>query len=103
MLFIFPYRLASSNEDIKDKSSERTRGIFIRALTDLVTSASNNYMACPLTQLKGSVKEPNMFRNYETEKIARKVYAQLLSYYSARLRYCVLKVTSACYFQHSAH
>jgi len=52
---------------------------------------------------KGSVKEPNMFRNYETEKIARKVYAQLLSYYSARLRYCVLKVTSACYFQHSAH
>jgi len=51
MLFIFPYRLASSNEDVKDKSSERTRGIFIRALTDLVTSASNNYMACPLTQL----------------------------------------------------
>jgi len=25
-----------------------------------------------LPQLKGSVKEPNMFHNYETEKITRK-------------------------------
>jgi len=27
---------------------------------------------CGLSQLKGSVKEPNMFHNYETEKISRK-------------------------------
>jgi len=26
-----------------------------------------------MSKLKGSVKEPNMFHNYETEKITRKV------------------------------
>ena len=36
--------------------------------TEVVPVSSN----CDRQQLKGSVKEPNMFHNYETEKISRK-------------------------------
>ena len=38
-------------------------------------SAATFYFRAPCTvrgQLKGAVKEPNMFHNYETEKITRK-------------------------------
>ena len=38
----------------------------------LSRSHSNGPHESNLTQLKGSVKEPNMFHNYETEKITRK-------------------------------
>ena len=42
-------------------------------------------------QLKGSVKEPNMFHNYETEKITRKASdaAENLQLYRV-VRFCVL-------------
>jgi len=37
------------------------------------TQRSNvSSLNCGRQQLKGSVKEPNMFHNYETEKISRK-------------------------------
>ena len=46
-----------------------------------------------MSQLKGSVKEPNMFHNYETEKITRKAsdtaeYIELF-HSSARDRYAL--------------
>ena len=47
-------------------------------------------------QLDGSVKEPNIFHNSESEKSTRKVYEQLFENYSARLRYFALEVSSFC-------
>ena len=54
-------------------------------------------------KLNGSVKEPNIFHNSETEKSARKVYEQLFENFSARLRYFALEVTPACSFHRSAY
>ena len=43
-----------------------------------------------LTQLKGSVKEPNKFHNYETEKITRKASdeAEYIELFGSSTRDC---------------
>ena len=38
----------------------------------MALSAQTGYIAPLKYEMKGSVKEPNMFHNYETEKITRK-------------------------------
>jgi len=59
-------------------------------VTSSIIALITKHHKCNFCQLNGSMKEPNMFRNYETEKITRKASgaAKYIELFGSSTRHC---------------